>query len=631
MEVIKMNKLKLGVLLVVCLLALSTAAAVTMAEEKKLNILDTIRGSNSNDNQYIPNEIIVKFKPGVKGSEIANINSKHKAEVLSTSQHGEFKLLKIAKGKSVPEMVEIYNRNPNVEHAEPNYLRHIFVNDPYFIYQWHMTKINVEPAWGISTGNNVVVAVLDTGVAYENYGRYALAPDLAGTNFVQGYDYINYDSHPNDDEGHGTHVTGTIAQTTNNGVGVVGIAYDASIMPVKVLNAAGSGTDFSVAQGIYYAIDNGADIISMSLGGEDSSQILSDAVSHADNNGVVVIAAAGNSETDVPHYPAAYDTVIAIGATRYDNTLAYYSNYGSHIDLVAPGGDINVDQNGDGYGDGVLQQTFSGNPRNFGYWFYQGTSMAAPHVTGVAAMLIANGVTGPNAVKEALENSAIDLGSSGWDDHYGHGIVDAYAALNYNPIPVDNDNDRYTSDVDCDDNNASIYPSAIEICNGVDDNCNELIDEGFDSDNDGYTTCGGDCNDNDPTIYPEAPETSCDGIDNDCDALTDEDYISHSCGKGACEVSSVCISGVESCTEGLPTDEVCGDNIDNDCDGETDEGCEPTVVCGDKTCAGISFGEDCRTCPEDCGVPLPRGVCCGDGKCDTRKGETVDDCPVDCQ
>jgi len=443
-----MEKLKIGIMLLVCLLVLSTATAMTMAAEKKENIntLDTIRGADSDDNRYVPDEIIVKFKSGVKGSEMASINSKHKTEVLSTSQHGDFKLLKIAKGKSVPEMVEIYSKNPNVEYAESNYIRHIFVNDPYFSYQWHMTKINVEHAWGISTGNNVVVAVLDTGVAYENHGRYALAPDLAGTNFVEGYDYINDDSHPNDDQGHGTHVTGTIAQTTNNGVGGVGIAYDASIMPVKVLNAAGSGTDFSVAQGIYYAVNNGADIISMSLGGEGFSQILADAVLDAHNNGVVVIAAAGNSKTDVPHYPAAYDTVIAVGATRYDNTLAYYSNYGSYIDLVAPGGDVNVDQNGDGYGDGVLQQTFSGSPRNFGYWFYQGTSMAAPHVTGVAAMLIANGVIGPNAVKEALENSAIDLGASGLDSYYGHGLLNAYGALTYTSEPECTDESNCQTD-----------------------------------------------------------------------------------------------------------------------------------------------------------------------------------------
>ena len=195
-----MNKLKLGVLLLVCLLALSTAAAVTMAEEKKENIntLDTIRGANFNDNQYVPYEIIVQFRPGVKGSEIADINSKHKTEVLSTSQHGDFKRLKIAKGKSVPEMVEIYNRNPNVKYAEPNYIAQALMvpDDPYYNpYQWHLDNaeyggINMESAWDISTGNGVIVAVIDTGVAYENYGVYFQAPDLAGTNFVEGYDLI---------------------------------------------------------------------------------------------------------------------------------------------------------------------------------------------------------------------------------------------------------------------------------------------------------------------------------------------------------------------------------------------------------------------------------------------------------
>jgi len=271
-------------------------------------------------------------------------------------------------------------------------------------------------------------------VAYENHGPYCQAPDLAGTTFVPGYDFVNNDAHPNDDFwpwGHGTHVAGTIAQTTNNNDGFAGVVFDCSIMPVKIADAAGSYTDDDFYNGTLYAVDHGADIVSCSLGGTPSSDIEA-AVEYAYTNGVTVIAAAGNEyETgNPPQYPAAYDNyVIAVGATRYDETRAPYSNTGSYLDLVAPGGDLNLDQNGDGYEDGVLQQTYLGSFCDFSSVYAEGTSMAAPHVSGVAALLIANGVTDPNSIKAWLESTADDLGASGWDNDYGWGLVNAAAAL----------------------------------------------------------------------------------------------------------------------------------------------------------------------------------------------------------
>jgi subtilisin family serine protease len=267
---------------------------------------------------------------------------------------------------------------------------------------------------------------------------YELAPDFENTRFVAGYDFINNDGHANDDNRHGTHVAGTIAQSTNNARGVAGIAFNATIMPVKVLDSMGSGDYQQVADGIYYAVDNGANIINMSLGGPDPAQVLEDAVAYAYNNGVAVVASCGNSATASCGYPAAYDSyVIAVGATQYNATKAPYSSYGPSVDVVAPGGNTSADQNGDGYADGVLQVTFSDTVVDWAYWFFQGTSMASPHVAGISALLASKSVTDPDDIREALQNTTRDLGAVGRDNTFGWGLVDAFAALNYFAIPGD--------------------------------------------------------------------------------------------------------------------------------------------------------------------------------------------------
>ncbi len=401
--------------------------------------------------KWVPNEIIVKFKNGVSKNHISQVNRRHGTSVLYTSPFAGFKKIKVPAGRTPKQLVELYNREPDIEYAELNYYAYAHLeppNDPLYSYQWHFNDpcagINIEPAWDITTGDpNVIVAVVDTGVAYEdNGGRFGLAPDLANTNFVAGYNFVKNNEHANDDDGHGTHVTGTIAQSTNNGIGVAGIAFNCSIMPVKVLAKRGqvsSGSHADIASGIYFATDNGAHVINMSLGGPSGSNTLRDAVAYAYNQGVTIVCSAGNNGAGAPaSYPAAYDAYcIAVGATRYDKARAHYSTTGGYLDLAAPGGDITVDQNGDSFADGILQQTFDRHPTHWGYWFYQGTSMAAPHVSGVAALLISTGVTGPDAVREALEATAEDLGISGWDAEYGWGLIDAYAALNYYHIPCD--------------------------------------------------------------------------------------------------------------------------------------------------------------------------------------------------
>ena len=438
------------VLLLICLLVLGfTGVSFGQDELFEKDGVRTIKGP-----KWAPGEIIVKFKRGISEDVIRQINQRHGTSILSISKRGQFMRLRIPSNRTVEEMVSIYIRNPNVEYAEPNFIASALItpNDPYYSYQWHLDNpvyggIHMESAWDISAGSGVTVAVIDTGIAYEDYqsGRgwwkesYYQAPDLNETCFVEGYDFVNDDTHPNDDNSHGTHVAGTIAQSTNNNKGVAGIAYQSCLMPVKVLDENGAGTYDDVADGIYFAADNGAEVINLSLGGTSPSTTLENAVAYAYNKGVTIVSAAGNEYQwgNFPVYPAAYDDYcIAVGATRYDEKRAYYSNTGSYLDIVAPGGDLTVDQNGDGYGDGVLQNTFNPNSKNtadFGYWFFQGTSMATPHVAGVVALLISDGVTSPDNIRAVLESTAEDLGDLEWDKIYGWGLVDAAAALGYTP------------------------------------------------------------------------------------------------------------------------------------------------------------------------------------------------------
>jgi len=387
-------------------------------------------------------ELIVKFKSEVSALRQVEILRQRNLSIIHQAVGRDWLRLRVPARASVGNLFSNLSRLPEVEYVEPNYrvYAQFIPNDTYYSYQWNFDQINMEDAWDTATGAGVTVAVIDTGVAYQNYSRYRLAPDLAGTTFVAGYDFVNNDSHPNDDEGHGSHVAGTVAQTTNNNLGVAGIAYNTKIMPVKVLASNGSGYTSDVAAGIEWAADNGAQVINLSLGSSNYSQTLADAVAYAASQGVVIIAAAGNDGTSSVIYPAALDDyVIAVGAVRYDEQKTGYSNYGSSLDVMAPGGDLSVDQNNDGYGDGILQQTLRQNwwgadTRNFGYYFYEGTSMAAPHVAGLAALLIANGLD-PADVRTAIEETARDKGASGRDDYYGWGIIDVAAALQWSGVP----------------------------------------------------------------------------------------------------------------------------------------------------------------------------------------------------
>jgi len=403
---------------------------------------------------YVPGEFLVKFKPDVSEQIIDNFNSVHGVSTIYTSPYAGFRRMTVPPGRTVADMIEIYQSGAVVEYAEANYIAYALKapNDELYPHQWNLYSnsyggIKAEPAWDISTGKAVVVAVLDTGIAYENYSeknpkgsriKYQKAPDLADTPFVPGYDFVNHDEHPNDDSvsGHGTHIAGIISQSTYNGLGTAGIAFEACLMPVKVLNKSGAGTYADIAEAIIWATDNGANVINMGFGGTEPSIVLEEAIAYSYNSGVTLIAAAGNDGVGGVCFPASYDDyVIAVGATRFDETLAYYSNHGIGLDLVAPGGDLNVDQNGDAYGDGILQQTYkiaADGTKSWIYSFMEGTSMAAAHVSGVAALLIANGnAVSPAEVRQALESTAKDKAEEGWDKQYGWGIVDAFAALQW--------------------------------------------------------------------------------------------------------------------------------------------------------------------------------------------------------
>ena len=441
--------------------------------------------------QYVAGEILIKFRDGVITSDKVskNINresftigdiqedeqtkefvnhlnhlSATKVEKVFRSENkglvkgGGYKLESIFK-ITVPEEVNIEQAifllsfNPYIEYVEPNYLAELLLlpDDPYYLdhypdnvdyrdprwnpqydYQWNLKKINMEPAWDINPlFSPVISAVIDSGVDYTH-------PELGSCTLIQvqsnncpkilpGYDFYNNDDDPIDDNGHGTHVSGIITALTNNSIGVAGIDFSTRIFPIKAFSSSGNGNVYTISEAIYYAVNNGANLINMSFGGSgDFPRVLSDALDYANQNGVVLIAAAGNSNINVKlFWPASYAPALTIAATDHNDTKAYFSNYGNLIDVAAPGTEVvSLRARGtDMYGDGS---------RLIGteYIRASGTSMSAPHVSALAASILGQSNTyTPAQVRNVIVNSADKIEGIYFSDYTGYGRMNFYASM----------------------------------------------------------------------------------------------------------------------------------------------------------------------------------------------------------
>jgi serine protease len=406
---------------------------------------------------YAPGEIVVGYSAATTTARAASAPDGS----LSTRR------VRLRSGESMASALRTLRARRGVAWAVPDYLAHVsgglIPNDrgdgthpgEWQKLQWNFSGafgINAPEAWanvaadGHPGGKGVTVAVLDTGVAYANRGPFRRSPDFSRYEFVGGYDFVARDRYPNDRNGHGTFVASTIAEATNNGYGLTGLAFAARIMPVRVLDTQGEGEASTIAEGIDFAVRHGAQIINLSLEfspGVTASDIpeLIEAIRFAHRHGVLVVAAAGNEGHTALAYPARAPDVVSVGATTEHGCLASYSNDGSGLTLVAPGGGADAMLPGDPNchpelpaGRDVYQVTFMGNsPRVFGIPSgYEGTSMATPHVAAAAALVIASGVIGrspsPARITARLKATARPLGGGGDERLYGAGLLNAAAA-----------------------------------------------------------------------------------------------------------------------------------------------------------------------------------------------------------
>lgn len=399
--------------------------------------------------ETVPGEVVVKELPaGTSARAAARTDTAHR----------------VVKVRDVAKAIRAIRKREGVVYAVPNVKARAaaFVpNDPgrgttpggWQSVQWNFVgpfSVNAPDAWsnvvaaGGGGGNGVTVAVLDTGVAYKERKPFKKSPDLRTSQFIRGYDFVDRDPYPYDRNGHGTHVASTIGEATNNGIGLTGLAYGATIMPVRVLDDEGEGDASDIADGVRFAARKGVRIINLSL--EFSSDVTSgqipeliDAIRYAHAKGAIIVGASGNEGHRAIAYPARASNVISVGATTEFGCLSDFSNVGNGLDIVAPGGGADAVVQDDPNcqarsGRDIFQVTLHGRRRDrFGIpSSYQGTSMAAPHVSATAALVIAAKVLGERptaaAIEKHLKATATDLGPAGVDPQYGSGLLNAAKA-----------------------------------------------------------------------------------------------------------------------------------------------------------------------------------------------------------
>ncbi len=384
--------------------------------------------------EFKAGELLVKFGPEVSAASARTAMQGYEAEYVETLYGSDVELWQVPEGSEL-QIMEQLNAEPFVEYAEPNYRIHAFdtvPNDPHFNKQWAHPIIDSPTAWDVTTGSTgVTIAILDTGIDPTH-------PDLAGK-IVTGYDFVGGDSNPRDENGHGTHVAGIAAAITNNGVGVAGVDWQARIMPVRILDREGGGWVTDMVSGINWARDHGADVLNLSLGGTFYSSAAQTAINQAHSSGILVVASMGNSGDGTTQYPAAYNHVLAVAATNRFDSRAPYSSYGNHCDVAAPGGYMTEYHDSGGiYSTLPTYPVYMTTEESFynHYDYVMGTSQAAPHVSGLAALLWAVAPTlSPDGVQTAIESTAVDKGAAGWDPYYGYGRIDAAAALAAYSVP----------------------------------------------------------------------------------------------------------------------------------------------------------------------------------------------------
>jgi parallel beta-helix repeat protein len=459
----KMKKiLVIGVFILFLLTTFSsnstTGTKIIVKSQKQFDINEKV---DERITMFIPGELIVKFKKDIKITKTNDNNIlTGNSYIDSLNQHYGIKSVdKIFKSTEEPCLSNVYNfvlsentdlllaaskysADSNVEYVEPNYIfqKCIIPNDEYFEEQWALNQlndidINAPEAWDIETGNeNIVIAIIDSGVDYNhpdlkdniwiNYNEIPgnlIDDDNNGyIDDIIGWDFINNNNDPLDENGHGTHCAGIASAVTNNSIGVAGLSWGCKIMPLKILGNNGSGAVIHGAMAILYAIDNGANIISMSFGSLFYSKLFDDITNYAYNKGIILVAAAGNNNLKIKFYPAAYDNVLAVAATDQYDRKARFSNYGSWVDIASPGVDIlstmptyNVSMNDAGY--------------NKNYTKASGTSMACPYVAGLAGLLLSNNPgQNPDQIKSRIIYSADRTPP---DREIGRGRINAYEAL----------------------------------------------------------------------------------------------------------------------------------------------------------------------------------------------------------